>query len=374
MSRVGIVGGGLAGAALAWRLVCDQSELRVHLFTDNPGNRPDATAVSGGLVRGFEPDPDCCRDAVASLWELLDSPVLRSWADYQEIGSLYVCAGSTPPRHVNLLRQVTPDAVEVLSATEVADRYGWRGLPGDTVALYERRAGYISPHRLRDALIADAVRRGLRLESGPVTALTEYPGCRLADGSTVRCDAVVVAAGRWTGALLATNGLSGWPLRTKRIQFGVYPGPGTPVPAFVDETTGLYGRSMPGGEVLLGLPDHRWDLAAEDPRPDPDLAARVTATAAARFPAGWRGTPRRLVVGVDSYHPVPGLRLRQVIDAVYTFAGGSGGSVKTVLAASRAAATRLVAALDTGGAAPTWHPRRSDRNPQLAAIGGRQRD
>lgn len=344
--RVGIVGAGLAGAVLAWRFACDHSGVRVHLFDGHPEDVVDATAISGGLVRCFEPEPLSCLDAAASMCELLASPVLRSWAGYSEIGSLYLLPDGPPPGDlVDEVHRAVPRSLRLLSAAEIAVRYGLRGLPPRTVAVHERRAGYVSPANLRRALIADAVRRGLILEPGAVTAVTDDPGCRLDDGRTVRCDVVVVAAGRWTGRLLTVSGLPRWPLRTKRIQYGVYPSPGPMLPAFVDESTGLYGRGMPSGQVLLGMPDHRWDVASQDLEPDVRLATRVRAAAAARFPVGRLGPPRRLVVGADSYHPQPGLRLRQVSGAVYTFAGGSGGAVKTALAASRTAIARLVAGL-----------------------------
>ncbi len=337
--RVGIVGAGIAGASLAWRLASEHTGVRVHLFTGESNGVSDATQLSGGLFRGFELDPLPCQDASASLCELLASPVLRQWAGYTEIGSVYLVPDGPPPSELtDTVHAAVPGSLRLMDVDEVSARYGFRGLPARTVAVHERRAGFVSPARLRSALVADAVRRGVVAEPVAVTEVTDGPGCRLADGRIVRCDAVVVAAGRWTGSVLAASGLPRWPLRTKRIQYGLYPYRGFALPAFVDETSGLYGRGTPDGHVLLGIPDRRWDLAAEDRMPDAELAARVAAVAATRLDPDRLGPAQRFVVGADSYHPQPGLRLRRVAQAVYTFAGGSGGSVKTALAAGRSAA------------------------------------
>jgi glycine/D-amino acid oxidase-like deaminating enzyme len=364
--RVGIVGAGIAGASLAWRLACEHAGVRVHLFSGESQGVSDATELSGGLFRGFELDPLSCQEASASLREMLASPVLRKWAGYTEVGSLYLVPDGPPSRELtDTVHAAAPGSLRLMDVHEVSARYGLRGLPPRTVAVHERRAGFVSPARLRSALVADAVRRGVVLEPGTVTDVTDGPGCRLADGRTVGCDAVVVAAGRWTGSVLSASGLPRWPLRTKRIQYGVYPYRGSALPAFIDETSGLYGRGTPDGDVLLGVPDHRWDLAAEDQVPDGELAARVVAAAATRFVPGRLGPPQRLVVGADSYHPQPGLRLRRVTDAVYTFAGGSGGSAKTALAAARSAATMLTAGAHWSGDGPD-HQSRAEPN----RIGG----
>ncbi len=341
--RVAIVGGGIAGTALAWRLRRAQPGVEVLLFSAS-GSAADATAVSGGITRGFEPSPHVCREAVASLVELRASRVLRTWADYREIGSLYLLPQDPSVTALTAVVQAAlPGSVEMLQPAEVRRRHGLAGLSPDMAAVWERHAGYLSPARLRRALLADAIRCGVEQQPSTVVAVTDPLGCRLADGSLVRCDAVVVAAGCGTGALLSASGLASWPFRVKRIQYGIYPWPGAPIPAFVDESTGLYGRGTHSGEVLLGVPDNRWDIASQDSLIDRDLEAQVREAAKRRLP-GRLGPARRLVVGADSYHVQQGLRLREAARdvPVYTFAGGSGGAAKTVLAASQTAAAQLL--------------------------------
>ncbi len=51
--QVSVLGGGLAGALLAWRLARQPGVGRVSL-APGPARDRDATAASGGAVRGYE--------------------------------------------------------------------------------------------------------------------------------------------------------------------------------------------------------------------------------------------------------------------------------------------------------------------------------
>nr|MDQ2814655.1 FAD-binding oxidoreductase [Actinomycetota bacterium] len=88
--RVLVVGGGLAGSLLAWRLA-QRPGITIDLVTGRAGRGgADATAASGGAVRAYDAWPEQCELAVASLAELLASPVLRQWAAYRETGFAYL--------------------------------------------------------------------------------------------------------------------------------------------------------------------------------------------------------------------------------------------------------------------------------------------
>jgi glycine/D-amino acid oxidase-like deaminating enzyme len=221
--------------------------------------------------------------------------------------------------------------------------YPFRGLPDGTLGVVERHAGFISPGRLRLAALAQARSAGANIRPTPAVAVAPDPAVRLADGSTVDYDAVVVAAGAWSPALLARSGLSAGGLRSKQIQYTVcaarLPGLG----AFVDGTTGLYGRPLGGDSVLLGLPSDRWDVDPAAAMPDLDLAEEVVACAGRRL--GSPVAPGRTVASFDCYHDPPGLALRRAVPGspLYTFTGGSGAAAKTAVAASRTAADLLLA-------------------------------
>ena len=322
--RTAIVGGGLAGALLAWRLA--QHGGPVEVFA---GPRPaggDATGASGGLVRGFETDPHACRLATESLAELLGSETLREWSGYRPTGSVYLC--DTDPG-------LLPPSAVVATGAALSACCPLRGLPAGTVGIVEQRAGWLSPARLRAALLSRVSSLGGSVHDTAVTGVSAEPAVRLAGGTTRRFDAVVVAAGAWSGRLLGATGL-----RTKKIQYSVYAHRVAGLGAFVDETTGLYGRPGAGGTLLLGLPADEWDVDPAEVRADPALAARVSATARQRL-GGTPGPAVRTVASVDCYTD-GGLALRPVAGGLFSFTGGSGGAAKTALAASRHAADTLL--------------------------------
>ncbi|MEY9996103.1 glycine/D-amino acid oxidase-like deaminating enzyme [Streptomyces sp. V4I8] len=344
--NVAVVGGGLAGAALAWRL--SRRGVRVTLFTGGSGRRwTDATGASGGLVRGFEPDPAAAAVAAESLAEFRRDAVLRSWAGYQELTSTYVLAADSDPDRaeaaVSAVDGILPGSATLRPAAGLAP---FRGLPDGALAVVELHAGYISPARLRNSLVADAVAAGAELCHVPVAGARPDPAVVLADGTVRRCDNLVLAVGAWTPRLLDEWGLPGQRLRTKQIQYTLGRAAPPGLGAFVDDTSGLYGRPVSAGLFLLGLPSDRWQIDPADVAADPALARRVTIRAAERLGLGaWPGAAARTVAALDCYPAGRGgLRLRAAMPGspVFTFTGGSGGAAKTALLAARRAAAELV--------------------------------
>jgi glycine/D-amino acid oxidase-like deaminating enzyme len=334
--RACIVGGGLAGSLLAWRLAAGTGPAAgwdVELVLGDRG-AADATAASGGAVRAYEEDPERRRLAAASLVELLASPTLRRWAGYRETES--VCLRPDPAGLAGAVAEieaVLPGSADILRADEL-ERAGWAGLPEGAVGLRERRAGYLSPGRLRDAVLADLAARGVSIRDGRMAT------DELRDP---RWDAVVLAAGAWTPAVLAAAGLPAAGYRTKSIQYVLHRVDGWRPPAFVDGLTGLFGRPTAEGGLLLGLPTERWEVDPDAPPPDRALPGAAAELVGARFPPLRLGGGGRPVTSSDCYAGAPGLSLRRVVDTypLFTFTGGAGGSAKTALAASARAAVQL---------------------------------
>ena len=339
--RIAIVGGGLAGALLALRLRQTGRRIVVDLYAGDRPRGADATGASGGIVRGFVTGAEACRLATASLVELHRSATLRQWAGYREVGSAYLLRpGTDPGPSVDAVNRSLPGAAEV----RPAGGSPFRDLPAGTLAVVERRAGFISPARLRDAVLRWLTATGSRIAPVPVAEVSPLPSVRLATGRTLLYDAVVVAAGPWTPRLLAASDLADPDLRTKQIQYSIVR-TGPALGAFHDDTTGLYGRPAGDGEFLLGLPADRWDVDPAAVTADPALPDAVVACARRRLGVDG-GAVVRTVVSADCYHDRPGLALRPVLPwaPLYTFTGGSGGAAKSALAASREAAQDLMLA------------------------------
>jgi glycine/D-amino acid oxidase-like deaminating enzyme len=400
--RVLVIGGGLAGSLLAWRLA-QRPGTTVEVRTGHAGaGRPeqtggfggaggtDATGASGGAVRAYDTLPEQRELAIASLVELLGSRVLRAWAGYRETGFAYLRHGAATPgagtalaAELAEIERALPGSADLTTPAEAFGASGAAGVFGDQgggpgwagddtrVVVRERRAGQTSPGGLRDAVLADLAAR-------PRAVLRDAPLDRLTAATAREYDAVVLAAGAWTPALLRASGLPAGGYRTRSIQYTVYDaGPVRP-PAFTDEETGLYGLPTADGGLLLGVPTREWDVppgatsvtlsrpgqaASQPDRPDqpasrqdqpasrqdqpasrPDQAARLAAEC---FPRLKLGNARRRVGAADCYCDPPVLALRRVsgpVPRLFTFTGGSGGCAKSALAASQRAAGQLTEA------------------------------
>jgi glycine/D-amino acid oxidase-like deaminating enzyme len=359
--RVCVVGGGLAGALLSWRLARAAPAWRIELVTGTRGTA-DATAASGGAVRAYEPDPEQRRLATASLVELLRSQTLRDWAGFCRVDSIYLRRSPDGlAAAVADIESALPGSAQLRSPAEL-ERRGWADLPPGCAAVHERQAGYLSPDRFRSAVLADAVRHHrLTVLEGAVGAIDPRGGGAIACGLAGRdreYDIVVVAAGAWTPKLLDTFGLPHSEYRTKAIRYAIHPVAEACPAEFVDECTGLFGRPTAEGGLLLGLPTTDWDVDPDSPAPVlPEAAAEL---ARARFPALGVGRATARVSSTDCYADHHMLSLRPVFGTdhrLFTFTGGAGGSAKTALAASLRAASQLT---------------ESDQPDVLASVGPRK--
>ena len=340
--RVCVAGGGLAGSLLAWRLA-QRPGTRVELMLGQAGPPPaiDATAASGGAVRAYDRLPEQQELAIASLAELLASPVLRRWSCYRQTGFAYLREdGADLPGALAEIERELPGSAEVTTPAEAFGAQdggpGWSG-GGSAIVVRERRAGCTSPARLREAAIADlAARPGASVSRAPLGGLTAIA----LDGY----DAVVLATGAWTPGLLRDGGLPAGGYRTRSIQYAIYDAAPTRLPAFCDERSGLYGLPTADGGLLLGVPTAEWDVPPGPAATTSSLHDQARRLAGGCFPGLKLGRARQHAGAADCYCDRPILALRSVSGprpGLFTFTGGSGGSAKSALAASQRAATRL---------------------------------
>ncbi|MEO6703740.1 MAG: FAD-dependent oxidoreductase [Jatrophihabitantaceae bacterium] len=341
--QVCVIGAGVAGALLSWRLA-QLPEVERVLLAPGPATPADATAVSGGAVRAFEISAEQRSLAIESMAELVSDPRMRDWAGFVECGSVYLPADPAPlPVAMAEIEAGLPGSAALLDAAELTRR-GWAGLDSSVVGLLEAQAGYLSPQRLRQSVLADLVPRA-GVELLPDGAVTELQANSFSlAGERYHFDRVVLAAGAWTGQLLREHGYDATGLRTKRIQYTVHQASGALSTTFVDDLTDLFGKPTPDG-VLLGLPTAAWDVPPAGGEPDLELSRTAAAVAERRFPGLRLRSAARPVTAVDCYAADGLLSLRPVSgtdDRLFTFTGGTGSAAKTVLAASRRAANQLV--------------------------------
>ena len=278
--RVGIVGGGLAGSLLAWRLA-GQSAVATVLLAPGAPAAADATGASGGAVRAYELNPEQRALALASMAELADDPVLRNWSGFVDCGSVYLPAEPTAlAEAAEEINDTLGESASVVDAAELAAA-GWAGLAEDRIGIRERLAGYLDPDRFRRSLLADLAGRK-RVSVLPARPVESFSAAGfLLDGDRYDCDLLVLAAGAWTPGLLTAAGYPASGLITKSIQYTIHRATGMPATTFVDDASGLFGKPHPGG-LLLGLPTTGWGAPASGVPADPRLPTA---------PRRWRPRP-----------------------------------------------------------------------------------
>lgn len=335
-----IVGGGIEGAAAAWALanrgVTDV--LVVERHTVGSG----MTGKSSGIVR--------CHYGVSSL-AAMATVGLEVFENAQEIfghdigfrQTGYVVGVGEP--NVDSLRKslAAQRAVgvetEEIDVADVADMWPHADLTPFAAFAHEARGGFGDGYQTAQAFAVAARAAGVRIRQG--TAMTELlldgdrtTGVRLADGTEVTADTVVMATGVWTRDLLSRHGID-VPIRVVREQI-VMIAPGVelgPVPVFSDLVSLQYIRPEPGGDVLFGNSDlsHVQDADPDDyaNRASEDFIDVTIDRVGTRFP----GFPDAAITGsyagcydvTPDWNPVIS---RTGIDGLVVAAGFSGHGFK----------------------------------------------
>ncbi len=306
-------------------------------------------------MRIYHTDPflsDLAAESVPAL-RLLDRAVASS-IGYVQSGSLYLEADHRVRRmqdEVERLKNRCDWPLRVLLPDEGKARFPAFEWAGVGAAVYEEHAGYASPRQTAKALLSLATSRGAVVTEGtPVleilTRRGRVTGVRLAS-SSFAADIVVVAAGAWSRDLLKDLG-SAAALRSKRIAYNFFRLSGAPGhPAFIDDTTGVYGRPHEPGTSLIGMALEEWDVPLEPAVVDPSTSAAVHDAALRRAP--WLKGARVAggVGGFDAYTPDGHalLGFDDQVEGLFLATGCSGGGFKMALGIGQRVAAALTAYL-----------------------------
>jgi D-amino-acid dehydrogenase len=244
-----VIGAGIAGASAACHLVRRGADVTVV----DRGATGQATAAGAGIVC---PWVDHESD---DAWYRLALEGARHYARVggaERVGALLVADDPAELAGVEALLRARQAAAPDMGEIEAVDpatvfpplRPGLAGLLVSGAARVDGRA-------VRDALLAEAVARGATSRAGTVS-LSER-GEVVIDGVEVAADAVVVAAGAWTGELCAPLGLrvEVRPVRGQIVHLRL---PDEPTRAaseawpIVLPRRGPYMLGFPGGRVVLG--------------------------------------------------------------------------------------------------------------------------
>ncbi|MEX0169639.1 FAD-dependent oxidoreductase [Streptomyces sp. LMG1-1-1.1] len=356
-----IVGAGVVGAATA--SVLARHGARVALVAPMDGGQDHATAMSGGLVRSYEPDP-YLRGLALRSHQLAWGPAALAPGPYgfMATGSLVLCGDPDMEQARKGVAELNGAGVpaDLLAPDEIAARFPGLAVDGVTAAVWEPEAGYADPPRAARAYRDRALAHGARLLPALVRELVAPPGADrvrvlLEPGGPVEARAIVLAAGGGTGRI-AGHRLSGADAgRTKSIRYGFFHHPATVgLPTVVDLVTGVWGRPQLSGEAaggyMAGRPVDEWDVppGGDDTLTD-EQVAYIRQGAAVRWP--WLADPATRFLagrqGVDLYtpHSRPHLGRSHPGSRVVLATGWSGAGFKTAPAAAELAAAEALEAL-----------------------------
>lgn len=349
-----IVGGGLEGTAAAWAL--SQRGVTDVVVLERATVGAGMTGKSSGIVR--------CHYGVSSL-AAMSAVGLEVFEKAEEIfghdigfrQTGYV-VGVGEPNVDNLRRSLAAQRAvgvqtEEIGPAEVAELWPMADLEPFGAFGWEARGGYGDAHQTAQAFAVAARSAGARVRQGAlVTELVvdggRALGVRLADGSTVSADTVVVATGVWTQPFLAPYGVD-VPIAVQREQILMI-SPGVDlgrVPVFSDLVSLQYVRPDVGGEILFGNsdlsvpefadPDDYLDRATDD------FVEMAVGKVGTRFPgltnAAISGSYAGCYDVTPDWNPVIS---RTPVDGLVVAAGFSGHGFKIAPAVGRLVADLVV--------------------------------
>ncbi|MDI3341416.1 MAG: FAD-dependent oxidoreductase [Sphaerobacter sp.] len=221
MADVVVIGGGIVGAAAAYRL----ARCGVPVTLVDRADPGQATAAGAGIIapatslRPLPPFYPLAARAVGFYPELLAQLAEDGETNtgYEVVGSLFVAASEQEAARLDEVQRLIeerrdagmPNVGEVrrLDGREARDLFpALADLPG---AIYVAGSARLDGRLLRDALLRAAERRGARVRRGdarPVRTGDRVTGVAV-DGERIAADVLIVAAGAWSSALGDALGL-----------------------------------------------------------------------------------------------------------------------------------------------------------------------
>jgi FAD-dependent oxidoreductase domain-containing protein 1 len=301
MKRVVIVGGGVMGAAVACFLARD-FELRATVLERDPSYTRASSALSASSIRQQFSQPVNIALSRASLdfYRRIGDELAvqddRPDIGLVEPGYLYLAgaAAASTMRELHALQRGLGVDVALFDAAALAARWPW--LATDDLALGSWGAsgeGWYDGWSVLQAFRRKAIHHGARFEKAEVQAVGAKR-VRCTDGRVLHADAVVLAAGAWSGRL----GIE-LPVRASKRDVFVFESPAQlPGCPLVIDSSGIWFRpegrgficgAAPRDDAKDEAPLDAIDHALFDELIWPALAARVPAFEALRVTGAWAG-------------------------------------------------------------------------------------
>ena len=319
-ARVVIIGGGVAGCSIAYHLAI--AGCRDVLVLDRGELTGGSTFHSAGLVGQLRSTIALTRINVASveLYRRLrdDTGVDPGW---REVGSLRLA--SSKERLLELRRQVgwartfgLP--LSLISARETRDLFPLVSVTGVEGAAYLPTDGRIDPASLAGALAAGARKRGVTIRTGVNVLGVKVDGRQVTgvvtEQGTVRCEAVVNAAGIWSHEVGRLVGLTVpvIPMAHQYLVTKPIDGVTRDMPTMRDPDRLVYFREEVGGLLMggyerapapWGLDGIPRDFTHKLLAPDWERFGDLMEQAISRVPAIGRAEVITLINGPEAFTP-----------------------------------------------------------------------
>lgn len=221
-----VAGSGVIGASIAWHLT--QKGLRVALSDPSlPASKPAASWASAGGLRtqGRHPAEQPISRLAAKAWPSL-SEALDADLEISFGGHLHVC--ETEAEVPQIEKRLRDDLAGGVPITRVGPKEIREIAPALSphvlLGAYTEGDGQAHPGRVTRAMVKAAERLGLETFFGRKNRLVvennRLAGCDLSDGTELRAEMTVLAAGAWSIAVLADLGLS-LPIRARGLQMSL---------------------------------------------------------------------------------------------------------------------------------------------------------
>ncbi len=247
-----VIGGGVIGSSCAYHLLEADVEDVLVLERNRPASK--ASGRAAGHLSTYTSQKygttlsEYCREFHESLADRHDSIVLYNDTDY------VLALEEESLEQLEQLRKQSPDALEALTPEELAQRAPAFDSKAVAGALVYNDAIHTDPYSVTLAILEEARDMDADFKTEGVTGIERHGDdfSVTTSSDTYRSEVVVNAAGAWSPRLAEHLGVSP-PLRPRTSQIVVLEGmSGVDVPMFHCPDFGLYGRTEPNGDVLVG--------------------------------------------------------------------------------------------------------------------------
>ena len=305
-ARTIVVGGGLIGLSIA-RALTERGASEV-LVLERHSLASGGTGKSSGIVRAHYGVPSIA----AMAWR--SQPCFEGLGEavgFRQVGYTVIVGEENvePLRANTAMQQGLGIDVELVDTSRLADLWPMMNVEDVALASYEPRGGFADATQL--ALHFGQVARDLGAKVRQHTPIAriltrgdKVSGVELDSGEVIDADRVVVAAGWWSGKLLADLGID-FPVEAYRSELMIVDA-GVPLPDLpvVSDLISLqYCRLEGSGQFLVGNSDHAdFDEKFVDPDRYSNLACRsehrevrreARCTGSPAFPTRRSPTPTR---------------------------------------------------------------------------------